>query len=86
MVWFSQGVELKDLRDHVTNGKIMEKPPNCDQKLYSIMKTCWAYEPKNRPNFRKLTKIFMKNLVKLGGNEAFLEEFKTKSFYFSKSQ
>ncbi|XP_029530511.2 activated CDC42 kinase 1-like [Oncorhynchus nerka] len=42
-------VELEGLR--------MERPPDCPQELYSVMRKCWACTPSNRPTFSQLTTL-----------------------------
>lgn len=29
----------------------MERPENCPDKLYELMKLCWQYKPSARPHF-----------------------------------
>lgn len=36
-------------------GERLEKPPDCPQELYAVMRKCWACNPADRPNFAKLT-------------------------------
>ncbi|XP_029310776.1 non-receptor tyrosine-protein kinase TNK1 [Cottoperca gobio] len=36
-------------------GERLEKPPDCPQELYVVMRKCWACNPADRPNFAKLT-------------------------------
>lgn len=36
-------------------GERLEKPPDCPQELYVIMRKCWACNPADRPNFAQLT-------------------------------
>ncbi|XP_029944401.1 non-receptor tyrosine-protein kinase TNK1 [Salarias fasciatus] len=36
-------------------GERLEKPPDCPQELYAVMRKCWACNPTDRPNFAKLT-------------------------------
>ncbi|KAM9426359.1 non-receptor tyrosine-protein kinase TNK1 [Pholidichthys leucotaenia] len=35
-------------------GERLEKPPDCPQELYAIMRKCWACNPADRPNFAHL--------------------------------
>ncbi|XP_047242950.1 non-receptor tyrosine-protein kinase TNK1 [Girardinichthys multiradiatus] len=37
------------------DGQRLEKPPDCPQELYSVMRKCWAVNPNDRPNFAALT-------------------------------
>ncbi|XP_077445070.1 non-receptor tyrosine-protein kinase TNK1 isoform X2 [Stigmatopora argus] len=35
-------------------GERLEKPPDCPQEMYAIMRKCWACNPCERPNFARL--------------------------------
>uniref|UniRef100_A0A3B5B7G9 Tyrosine kinase non receptor 1 n=1 Tax=Stegastes partitus TaxID=144197 RepID=A0A3B5B7G9_9TELE len=35
-------------------GERLDKPPDCPQELYTIMRKCWACNPADRPNFNQL--------------------------------
>ncbi|KAM3590752.1 uncharacterized protein V6R79_016066 [Siganus canaliculatus] len=36
-------------------GERLEKPPDCPQEMYGIMRKCWACNPADRPTFGQLT-------------------------------
>ncbi|XP_037532182.1 non-receptor tyrosine-protein kinase TNK1 [Nematolebias whitei] len=36
-------------------GERLEKPPDCPQEMYGIMRKCWAVTPAERPSFTQLT-------------------------------
>ncbi|XP_041821309.1 non-receptor tyrosine-protein kinase TNK1 isoform X2 [Chelmon rostratus] len=36
-------------------GERLEKPPDCPQELYAVMRKCWACNPVERPTFAQLT-------------------------------
>ncbi|XP_029382839.1 non-receptor tyrosine-protein kinase TNK1 [Echeneis naucrates] len=36
-------------------GERLEKPQDCPQELYSVMRKCWACNPADRPSFAQLT-------------------------------
>ncbi|KAK7170645.1 hypothetical protein R3I94_000748 [Phoxinus phoxinus] len=36
-------------------GERLERPPDCPQELYSVMRKCWACSPADRPTFSQLT-------------------------------
>lgn len=38
-------------------GERLEKPPDCPQELYSIMRKCWSCNPAERPTFGQLTTL-----------------------------
>lgn len=35
-------------------GERLEKPPDCPQELYAVMRKCWMCNPNDRPNFAQL--------------------------------
>lgn len=35
-------------------GERLEKPPDCPQELYAVMRKCWMCNPHDRPNFTQL--------------------------------
>lgn len=37
------------------DGERLERPPDCPQELYSVMRKCWACSPADRPTFSQLT-------------------------------
>ncbi|KAG7271720.1 hypothetical protein CRUP_001304 [Coryphaenoides rupestris] len=39
------------------DGERLERPPDCPQELYSVMRKCWACSPAERPNFTQLTTL-----------------------------
>ncbi|KAI0984208.1 hypothetical protein GJ496_006160 [Pomphorhynchus laevis] len=38
----------------IESGEKLQKPDNCPDKIYQIMKKCWEYEPSARPTFAEL--------------------------------
>ncbi|XP_078584652.1 tyrosine-protein kinase receptor Tie-1-like [Branchiostoma floridae x Branchiostoma japonicum] len=48
------GMSKREVMDGVQQGYRMEKPPHCDEKLYSLMLSCWDADPARRPEFRKI--------------------------------
>ncbi|XP_019628490.1 PREDICTED: tyrosine-protein kinase receptor Tie-1-like [Branchiostoma belcheri] len=48
------GMSKREVMDGVQQGYRMEKPPHCDQKLYTLMLSCWNADPARRPEFRKI--------------------------------
>ncbi|XP_071755110.1 non-receptor tyrosine-protein kinase TNK1 [Centroberyx gerrardi] len=36
-------------------GERLERPPDCPQELYGVMRKCWACNPADRPTFSQLT-------------------------------
>lgn len=39
----------------VVGSERMERPPNCPEQLYALMRLCWRVEMEARPTFRKLS-------------------------------
>jgi hypothetical protein len=38
----------------------LKQPDRCSLKMYTIMKSCWDADPKERPNFEKLVELLKK--------------------------
>ncbi|KAK0046893.1 neurite outgrowth regulated kinase isoform X1, partial [Biomphalaria pfeifferi] len=47
-------VALADLYFVLSTGYRMDKPSNCSDELYAIMRSCWEDEPTDRPTFTQL--------------------------------
>ncbi|KAF7997213.1 hypothetical protein HCN44_005490 [Aphidius gifuensis] len=47
-----------DVTQLVEKGERLRKPEKCPMPIYLVMKSCWDYEPKNRPTFSELIGIF----------------------------
>nr|QIS94309.1 insulin receptor 1a [Pyrrhocoris apterus] len=69
-----QGLSNDQVLRYVIDGGIMEKPENCPNKLYSIMRLCWEHKPSSRPSFIKLVTL-LQNYVDA--------DFQDVSFYHS---
>ncbi|XP_071954263.1 tyrosine-protein kinase receptor Tie-1-like [Antedon mediterranea] len=57
------GVTCAELYEKLPAGYRMEKPLNCDDKIYDIMKNCWRQRPHARPTFGQLN-IALNRLLK----------------------
>ncbi|KAG1955508.1 activated CDC42 kinase [Pimephales promelas] len=52
--WF--GLSSRQIMCRVErDGERLERPPDCPQELYSVMRKCWACNPADRPTFSQLT-------------------------------
>lgn len=40
----------------------MERPENCPDKLYSIMRLCWEHKPSSRPSFIELVTLLQNDV------------------------
>nr|ANZ55075.1 insulin receptor 1b [Pyrrhocoris apterus]QIS94310.1 insulin receptor 1b [Pyrrhocoris apterus] len=69
-----QGLSNDQVLRYVTNGGIMERPENCPDKLYSIMRLCWEQKPHNRPSFVELVDLLQNDVE---------EDFRTVSFCYN---
>lgn len=49
------GIPPQNLYHLLKNGYRMERPENCSETVYSIVKKCWADDPNARPSFKFLT-------------------------------
>ncbi|NP_001191646.1 neurite outgrowth regulated kinase precursor [Aplysia californica] len=55
-------VALADLYYVLSNGYRMDRPSNCSQELYAIMRACWEDESTDRPNFTQL-RLMLEDLL-----------------------
>ncbi|KAF7271558.1 hypothetical protein GWI33_015587 [Rhynchophorus ferrugineus] len=69
-----QGLANDQVLRYVIDGGVMERPENCPDKLYELMRHCWDPKPGRRPTFMKLCQLLLPD-----ANERFL----TVSFYNS---
>ncbi|PVD26252.1 hypothetical protein C0Q70_13922 [Pomacea canaliculata] len=47
-------IALADLYYVLSNNYRMDKPSNCSNELYAMMRSCWMEEPLDRPSFTEL--------------------------------
>ena len=45
---------IEKLFQLLRDGHRMDRPPNCPDEVYYIMRQCWSADPANRPTFSKL--------------------------------
>ncbi|CAL8241977.1 unnamed protein product [Merluccius merluccius] len=52
------GLSGRQILWHVEReGERLERPPDCPQELYAVIRKCWACSPTERPNFSQLTTL-----------------------------
>ncbi|XP_030380544.1 proto-oncogene tyrosine-protein kinase receptor Ret [Scaptodrosophila lebanonensis] len=64
------GIPPQNLYHLLKTGYRMERPENCSDAIYSIVRTCWTDEPNTRPSFKYLASEFEKLL---GNNAKYIE-------------
>ena len=69
-----QGVKNSEVIGKLENGERLALPTNCPPQLYSLMSSCWAYEPSKRPTFQQLKAALAdikeeQQAVELGGRQ-----------------
>ncbi|CAG9855077.1 unnamed protein product [Phyllotreta striolata] len=69
-----QGLSNDQVLRYVIDGGVMERPENCPDKLYTLMRYCWQHKPSSRPTFLKLCQLLLEDT-----NPSFAEV----SFYHS---
>uniref|UniRef100_A0A182JGR0 Uncharacterized protein n=1 Tax=Anopheles atroparvus TaxID=41427 RepID=A0A182JGR0_ANOAO len=52
------GIPPQNLYNLLKQGYRMECPKNCSEEIYGIVRSCWADDPKQRPNFKHLAGQF----------------------------
>lgn len=71
-----QGLSNDQVLRYVIDGGIMERPENCPDKLYNLMRICWQHKPSLRPSFLELEAMLLEDAS---------PSFKNVSFYHSAS-
>nr|CAB96180.1 receptor tyrosine kinase [Drosophila melanogaster] len=64
------GIAPQNLWSLLKTGYRMDRPENCSEAVYSIVRTCWADEPNGRPSFKFLASEFEKLL---GNNAKYID-------------
>ncbi|XP_059620313.1 insulin-like receptor isoform X2 [Phlebotomus argentipes] len=49
-----QGLSNDQVLRYVIDGGVMERPENCPDKLYHLMRDCWQHKPNLRPSFMEI--------------------------------
>lgn len=72
-----QGKANEEVIDFILGRGTLERPPNCPELLYEIMRECWSWRPIDRPLF---TSIVERLEDRVG------QDFRLISFYHSKER
>ncbi|XP_050401115.2 putative molluscan insulin-related peptide(s) receptor [Patella vulgata] len=57
-----QGLSNEEVLKYVSDGKFMEKPEGCPDKLYELMLQCWCYRDRQRPTFKQIIEMLVPDL------------------------
>ncbi|XP_055031815.2 insulin-like growth factor 1b receptor isoform X1 [Misgurnus anguillicaudatus] len=69
-----QGMSNEQVLRFVMDGGLLDKPDNCPDMLFELMRMCWQYNPKMRPSFLEIISSI---------NEDLDPGFKETSFFYS---
>ncbi|XP_029430824.1 insulin-like growth factor 1 receptor isoform X2 [Rhinatrema bivittatum] len=69
-----QGMSNEQVLRFVMEGGLLEKPDNCPDMLFELMRMCWQYNPKMRPSFLEIIN---------GIKDELDASFKDVSFFYS---
>lgn len=69
-----QGLTNDQVLRYVIEGGVMERPENCPDKFYKLMRECWLHRPSARPTFMDIITRLLPDANK---------KFHEVSFYFS---
>ncbi|XP_058855196.1 insulin-like growth factor 1 receptor [Acipenser ruthenus] len=69
-----QGMSNEQVLRFVMEGGLLDKPDNCPDMLFELMRMCWQYNPKMRPSFLEIIN---------GIKEELEPPFQETSFYYS---
>jgi insulin receptor len=54
-----QGLSNDQVLRYVIDGGVMERPENCPDRLYQLMRLCWQHKPTARPPFMELVTLLL---------------------------
>uniref|UniRef100_A0A8C8ZYL1 receptor protein-tyrosine kinase n=1 Tax=Prolemur simus TaxID=1328070 RepID=A0A8C8ZYL1_PROSS len=66
------GVPVEELFKLLKEGHRMDKPSNCTNELYMMMRDCWHAVPSQRPTFKQLVED-LDRIVALTSNQEYLD-------------
>ncbi|XP_049298689.1 insulin-like receptor isoform X1 [Anopheles funestus] len=69
-----QGLTNDQVLRYVIDGGVMERPENCPDKLYELMRICWQHRASARPSFIEIIKMLLPDAN---------DHFKIVSFFYS---
>ncbi|KAK7116268.1 putative molluscan insulin-related peptide(s) receptor [Littorina saxatilis] len=69
-----QGLSNEEVVKFVSEGRLMEQPPGCPPKVWSLMQKCWQYRAKHRPTFMTIIEELVPDLE---------PNFQNVSYFFS---
>ncbi|XP_056115157.1 insulin-like growth factor 1b receptor [Rhinichthys klamathensis goyatoka] len=69
-----QGMSNEQVLRFVMEGGLLDKPDNCPDMLFELMRMCWQFNPKMRPSFLEIISSLKDDLE---------EGFKETSFFYS---
>uniref|UniRef100_A0A6Q2Y9P9 Tyrosine-protein kinase receptor n=1 Tax=Esox lucius TaxID=8010 RepID=A0A6Q2Y9P9_ESOLU len=69
-----QGMSNEQVLHFVMEGGLLDKPDNCPDMLFELMRMCWQYNPKMRPSFLEIINSLKEELE---------PPFSEMSFFFS---
>lgn len=72
---FFAGMPNREVLEQVERGYRMNKPRNCPDSMYDIMKKCWDKVSQNRPTFEYLYNFFDDYFVSTEPNYKESDEF-----------
>ncbi|KAJ7350232.1 hypothetical protein OS493_037695 [Desmophyllum pertusum] len=65
-----------EIYQYIIEGNRMERPVDCPEEMYSMMRDCWMEKPEDRPNFtalvQRLDHVIESNMAAMG-SEGYLE-------------
>ncbi|KAK6179837.1 hypothetical protein SNE40_012104 [Patella caerulea] len=57
-----QGLSNEEVLKYVSDGRIMERPEGCPDKLYELMLQCWRFRERQRPTFKQIIEMLVPDL------------------------
>ena len=57
-----QGLSNDQVLRYVIDGGVMERPENCPEKIYQLMRKCWEHRPSKRPTFLDIVAMLLEDV------------------------
>lgn len=83
------GMNVAEVINYIRQGNICGQPEHCNNDLYDLMKSCWAYKADDRFTFTQIKNHLMNMLLAIQENDnnyIDLDNFNNSLYYFNTSQ
>ncbi|VDM44570.1 unnamed protein product [Toxocara canis] len=75
------GIQPDDMMEHLDANGRMEKPDNCPDNFYEVMKSCWEQDPSKRPEFGTIRQRLATQLEEVTDEYSYLKLDSQRDYY-----